>query len=138
MTNIHWQKNNYFIHYGGAGLNMFQMLGYNPEEDDDFTRQSKLFCFDDIARTKSVNMLAEQIPDLIYSSPDGLSFGELFTVTCNTSPASAEIYREAIGLLLKEKDLEVINQNGGTRRSANSIHNNDQILPPRQQRFFFD
>lgn len=136
MTGIHWEKNNHFIHYGGAGLDMFQMLGYDPEEDSSFTQQDA-FCFDINARQQSVSMLATQIPDLIYSAPDGLSFGELFSLTCNSSPASADIYREAVGFLIEQKDLEVINQNGGTRRSANSIHNNDQILPPVQKSFTF-
>jgi three-Cys-motif partner protein len=136
MTGIHWEKNNHFIHYGGAGLDMFQMLGYDPGEDSGFTQQNA-FCFDINARQQSVSMLATQIPDLIYSAPGGLSFGELFSFTCNSSPASAEIYREAVGFLLEHKDLEVVNQAGGTRRSANSIHNNDQILPPRQRSFTF-
>jgi hypothetical protein len=30
MTEVHWANNNYFIHYGGAGLDMFQMVGYDP------------------------------------------------------------------------------------------------------------
>lgn len=136
MTGIHWEKNNHFIHYGGPGLNMFQMLGYDPGEDSEFTKQDA-FCFDINARQQSVSMLATQIPDLIYSAPDGLSFGELFSLTCNTSPASAEIYRETVGFLLEQEELEVRNQNGGTRRSANSIHNNDQILPPKQPKLIF-
>lgn len=34
MTRIHWENNNHFIHYGGAGLEMFEVLGYVPEKDD--------------------------------------------------------------------------------------------------------
>ena len=33
MTEVHWANNNYFIHYGGPGLDMFQMVGYDPDHD---------------------------------------------------------------------------------------------------------
>lgn len=138
MTCIHWDKNNRFIHYGGAGIDMFQMLGYDPEEDCCFTGQNKFaFCFDDDARNQSVLSLSAQIPEIIYSSYDGLAFGELFSTTCNTSPASAEIYRESLGLLIAEKEIEVLSQDGKRRRSPQSIHNNDQIIPASQMKFLF-
>ena len=138
MARIHWEKNNYFIHYGGAGLNMFQMLGYVPEMDSEFTGQMELgFCFDNIAKEKSVKTLAEQIPHMIYPDPEGMTFGELFSVTCNSTPASAAIYRDALGLLLKYKEVDIIGQDGTERRSANRIHDTDQIVPPVQRSFVF-
>lgn len=137
MTRIHWEKNNYFIHYGGAGLDMFHMLGYVPEKDQNYTGQMEMFCFDDSAKHTSVAKLKEQIPHLIYPDPDGIAFGELFALTCNSTPASAEIYREAVGSLVQLKELEVISPDGTERRSAGRIHDNDQILPPRQRSFVF-
>lgn len=137
MTRIHWEKNNYFIHYGDAGLDMFDMLGYVPEKDQGFTGQLKMFCFDDSAKQASLSKLKEQIPRLVYPDPDGISFGELFAMTCNSTPASAQIYREALESLVRFKELEVISQDGAERRSAARIHDNDQILPPRQRHFLF-
>jgi three-Cys-motif partner protein len=138
MTRIHWEKNNYFIHYGGAGLNMFQMLGYVPEMDSSYTGQMELgFCFDNPAKDRSVMSLAQQIPHLIYPDPEGMTFGELFSVTCNSTPASAAIYREALGVLLKQNEVEIIGQDGTERRSASRIHDTDQILAPKQQSFVF-
>lgn len=138
MTRIHWEKNNYFIHYGGAGLDMFHMLGYVPEKDSNYTGQMEMgFCFDETAKKASIYALTEQIPELIYPDPDGMSFGELFASTCNDSPASAQIYREAIQQLISLKEVEVIGHDGSERRSANRIHDNDQILPPRQRSFIF-
>lgn len=137
MTRIHWEKNNYFIHYGDAGLDMFHMLGYVPKYDNAYTGQGEFnFCFDDPARQKSVGALKDQIPHLIYAHLDGISFGELFARTCNDSPASAEIYREAVGALLQEKDVEVVSPDGVVRRSAAQIHDKDQIIPPRQRKLF--
>lgn len=51
MTEVHWDNNSYFIHYGGAGLDMFQMVGYDPDHDADHKGQNILgFEFDDVAR----------------------------------------------------------------------------------------
>lgn len=138
MTRIHWETNTDFIHYGGAGMEMFHALGYVPKQDAAFTGQEPLgFCFDEQARSASVGALREQIPHLIYPDPDGMSFGELFATTCNMSPASADIYRSAIGELMTIGDLEAVDRDGGSRRSANRIHDTDLIIPSRQRRLLF-
>ena len=140
MTRIHWDKNTHFIHYGGAGLDMFHVLGYVPESDSNYTGQTTLedigFCFDEPAKDASIETLMEQIPRLIYPSPDGMSFAELFATTCNSSPASSDIYRKTLERLLQFKDLEIISQRGERRKSSN-IHDSDQILAPRQTRIMF-
>lgn len=138
MTEVHWNTQNQFIHYGGAGLDMFHVVGYDPSQDSTFAGQQRLgFEFDDVARGNSIGMLMEQIPRLVYASPEGLTFGELFATTCNTSPASAEIYREAIANLIHEKALEVVGEDGATRRSA-QIKTTDRLLPPTQGRLIFE
>lgn len=137
MTQIHWEKNTNFIHYGGAGIDMFHALGYVPKHDKVFTGQASLgFCFDDQARLASVGALMEQIPRLIYPDPDGMAFGEMFATTCNMSPASADVYRMAIGELMAEKEIEVADREGGTRRMASRIHDTDLIIPSRQRKLF--
>lgn len=138
MTEVHWDNHNHFIHYGGAGLNMFQMVGYDPNNDNSFRKQFDFgFEFDNVAKDASIAMLMEQIPRLIYAHDEGITFGELFAKTCNTSPASAEIYRDAIGKLLEEKVIEAISVDGVHRRSGQQIKATDQIMPPRQRGFFF-
>lgn len=74
---------------------------------------------------------------LIYSHDEGVSFGELFAKTCNTSPASATIYRDAIEKFIEERIIEVIGDDGAHRRSGQQIKAKDQILPPRQRGLFF-
>lgn len=136
MTQVHWQKNNYFIHYGGAGLDMFNMLGYVPEKDSVFTGQSSLsfgFTFDEPAKAQSIATLSEDIPHLIYPYAEGMSFGELFAMTCNHSPGSANTYREALGRLIAYKEMEVVGQDGTVRRTGNAIHDTDQVRAPRQR-----
>lgn len=137
MTEVHWDNQNYFIHYGGPGLNMFNMVGYDPDHDATFKGQSDLgFEFDDIARRASVTLLMEQIPRLIYADDVGMSFGELFAKTCNSSPASAAIYRETAGNLLDHKIIDVIGSDGTKRRSGQQIKLSDQIIPARQKSLF--
>ncbi len=137
MTEVHWANNNYFIHYGGPGLDMFQMVGYDPEHDAEHRGQLEFgFEFDDVARKASIAALNEQIPRRVYANDDGLSFGELFATTCNESPASAAIYRESLGFLLEQKAIEVFSPDGGTRRSAQQIRPNDQIVAPMQRLLF--
>jgi three-Cys-motif partner protein len=139
MTEVHWANNNYFIHYGGAGLDMFHMVGYDPVHDAEHRGQSALgFEFDDVARKSSIFALNEHIPRRVYANDEGISFGELFATTCNNSPASAEIYRESIGKLLDEKAIEVVAADGTKRRSASQIKGSDQIVPPSQRTLFVD
>ena len=137
MTEVHWANNNYFIHYGGAGLDMFHMVGYDPSHDAVHRGQSALgFEFDDVARNSSIAALSEHIPRRVYANDEGISFGELFATTCNSSPASAEIYRESMGKLLDERAIEIISADGVKRRSASQIKANDQIIPPQQRPLF--
>jgi three-Cys-motif partner protein len=137
MTEVHWVNNNYFIHYGGAGLDMFHMVGYDPLYDAAYRGQSPLgFEFDDVARRSSIAALNEHIPRRVYANDEGISFGELYATTCNSSPASAQIYRESIGKLLDEKAIELIGADGTRRRSAAQIKASDQIVSPHQKPLF--
>ncbi len=137
MTEVHWDNQNYFIHYGGAGLNMFQMIGYDPDHDAQFKGQTALgFEFDDVARSASVAALMEQIPRLVFANDVGLRFGELFAKTCNGSPASAGIYREALGKLMEYRTIAVSGVDGTVRRSSQRISDTDLIQPPAQRSLF--
>ena len=62
----------------------------------------------------------------------------MFATTCNMSPASAKVYREAVGRLMDLGELEVIGQDGSRRRSANRIHHDlIKLLCQQQKRFVF-
>lgn len=96
MARVHWSKNNNFIHYGGAGIDMFRALGYSAARDRDFTGQDAFgFCFDDHAGESSIGSLMTQLPQLIYARDDGLSFGELFATTRRPSRTVARPWRNA-------------------------------------------
>ena len=135
MTGIHWQMNNHFAHYGGAGLDMFHVLGYVSEKDDQLAGQASLFQFDDVAKKASTDSLVTQIGRIIYGDPEGMPFAELFATTCNLSPASSEIYKDAIDLLRGHKEVEVISASTGRPTNAR-VQDGDRIKVPDQRNLF--
>lgn len=138
MARVHWTKNNYFIHYGGAGIDMFRGLGYSAARDSAVTGQSTFgFCFDDVAGESSITALMEQLPRLIYAHDDGLTFGELFATTCNLSPADSARYKEALERLIQHKEIGVVGPDGARRLKASTITDKDQLLPAAQKTFGF-
>lgn len=137
MTNVHWQNQNYFIHYAGAGLNMFNMLGYDPRFDNEHLGQKSLgFEFDAPARERSIAALTEQIPKVIYAHDDGVSYESLYVSTCNESPATGEIYQLALEELIGHDVINVIGSAGQRRRSARQIKLGDRIIAPPQRTLF--
>jgi three-Cys-motif partner protein len=138
MARVHWSKNNHFIHYGGAGIDMFRVLGYSADRDSAFSGQGRLgFCFDDVAGESSVSTLMEQLPQLIYAHDEGLSFGELFATTCNLSPADSARYKNALERLVQHKEIEIVALDGARRFKASTITDKDQLLPATQKTFGF-
>ena len=137
MTAVHWQNQNYFIHYGGAGFDMFNMVGYDPTFDNNFTGKMPLgFEFDNIAQQASVNALMKDIPGIAYANEEGISYEALFARTCNGTPATSSIYQEALGRLLQYKDIEIIGTDGSIRKSGNNIKLSDRIIAPSQRQLF--
>jgi three-Cys-motif partner protein len=137
MTTVHWNNNTHFIHYGGAGLQMFRTLGYATREDAKFTGQGEFgFCFDESASDASVRALAKQIAPLVHQCKDGITFGDLFSSNCNSSPADSARYRLAIEQLIGHKELVVVGENGAYRRRASTIGDRD-ILKVSSQTIFW-
>ncbi|MBN8768976.1 MAG: three-Cys-motif partner protein TcmP [Stenotrophomonas nitritireducens] len=137
MTTVHWNNNTHFIHYGGAGLEMFRTLGYAAREDAEFTGQGELgFCFDERASHASIRALAMQISPLVHAKRDGLTFGELFSNHCNSSPADSARYRLAIEKLIEHKELVVVSESGAHRRSASTIVDRDLLKISNQTSFW--
>lgn len=137
MTNVHWQNQNYFIHYAGAGLNMFNMLGYDPRFDNEHLGQRSLgFEFDVPARERSIAALMEQIPKVIYAHDEGVSYESLYVSTCNESPATGDIYQLALEQLIGHDVINVTGLGGERRRSARQIKPGDRIIAPPQRTLF--
>jgi three-Cys-motif partner protein len=139
MTRVHWEKNNNFIHYGGGGIQMFRALGYSPNNDTDYTNQSPLgFCFDESAANVSRRMLADQLAPLIREQVDGVTYGNLFSSTCNESPADGGIYKRTLEDLLLHKEIEIVSPEGARRFKASTIRDDDILRPAMQRTIFCD
>lgn len=136
MMDIHWEAQNRFIHFGGAGLDM---LGYTPKDDPIVTGQEPLdFLFDESSRARSIEALHEDLARFLGNHPEGIAFSELVSQTCNITPASDAIYREALGGLIKSKIVRVDGFEGQHRREGSSIAGRDRIsLLPQRLLFVF-
>jgi three-Cys-motif partner protein len=139
MTGVHWRSNNDFLHYGGAGIDMFQdaILGYQTRKDADFTGQGALpFEFDHSAAKSSIAALMEQLPRQIHAHDEGLTFGELFATTCNSSPADSAKYKEALGQLIALREIDATSPDGARRLKASTLMDLDRLTPSRQKKLF--
>lgn len=137
MTRVHWEKNNNFIHYGGAGISMFRALGYSAKSDVSYTGQEPLgFCFDESAADASRRALMDQLAPIIRDSEKGIAYKSLFSSTCNESPADGAIYRSALEELILHKEIEIVSASGSNRLKASTIRDDD-VLKPAMQRTIF-
>ncbi len=112
MTRIHWKKNNHFTHYGGAGLDMFRMLGYVTEKDSAFTGQGAFsfgFEFDDPTKAASVNALMrdgvlDQTDTPAHRFQDGMQQVDLAadTAGCNLVQPAIPIFLNMVGAQVGE------------------------------------
>ena len=127
MVRIHWQVKNHFAHYGGAGLNAFPILGYDPDKS-----LVKEFDFGSDAKSLSYNALMNDLPRYIYRFTDGITVGNLRTATANHTPTDMALCREALGRLRADMDIIIKTKNGGERRTASGIDLDDLIVPNRQ------
>jgi three-Cys-motif partner protein len=136
MTKLHWELKNHFRHNGGAGLDM---LGYDPHKDESLTGQATWpdFNFDESAHNRSIKSLRTDLPEFLIKHPSGIPFQKLLEKTCNTTPASSDLYREVLGELLIDKDITVTSKDGGQRRKGETIEKNDLIKVSQQVSLFF-
>ena len=131
MAQVHWDHSNYFIHYGEPGLNTFQVPVYSTR------KANRLFGFDREAKEDSKDMMLDQIPEIIRNIDRSVTFADLYASTCNTTPAVAAMYKEALSLLASENYLEIRSKDGSIRKSSRSISSKDTISIPNQRRFVF-
>jgi hypothetical protein len=131
MKQVHWHHQNHFVHYGSAGLNMLasHTMGFRQQFDGGFQ-------FDDVARHQSGSALFGQLATNIYARSDPIQIGDLYSSTCNTSPATLAMYKEALQALVAEGDIVIASQDGRTRRVARYMVDTDLIEPSRQSQLF--
>jgi three-Cys-motif partner protein len=129
VKNLHWEIENHFAHFGHPGL---AMLGYDPNEDPDVTRQTT-FDFSDAARTRTRTALIDEIPRrLLALYGDGVKFADLFQGTCNETPATRALIAEVVRDLCVLGELEKQGGEGERRAPTTLPHDEDVIRIARQ------
>lgn len=131
MKQVHWQHSNHFVHYGGAGLNMLapHTMGFLQEFDGGFR-------FDDVARSKCDRELIEQLAARIFDQPHAVEFATIFSQTCNGSPATASMYKDAVATLVASGDVVVKSIDGKHRYQGRYIQDSDRVERARQLKLF--
>lgn len=128
MTGVHWELANRFVHYGGAGIDMFH-AGYITSADTRFCGQTG-FSFDVDARSQSIEALTKQIPKLIDERP-GISVAELYADVCNSMPATKAQLKDALSILSAHGEITVMSvQDTQRRRSRAARSNGNKIFKP--------
>ncbi len=115
-------------HFGKSGL---KMLEYTPEEKNvglfNISKDSTEM------RTKSKEELHYDIPRFISEFGDAISVIDFKSAIYNDTPAHSNDIKD---VLIDNSDLEVFTDNGGKRRSSDSITNTDIIRLNKQKTFY--
>lgn len=131
MKQVHWAKQNCFLHYGGPGLDMLAtpMMGFRQEFNGGF-------CFDDVAQTHSSAALTTQLAESITRRNQPLQIGRLYSSTCNSSPGTSGMYKDVLERLVAEKDIIITGEDGKKRKHARYMRDTDWIERSKQFSLF--
>jgi hypothetical protein len=124
-NNVLHQNSSAQAHFGRSGLHM---LLFDPAHDS-----NALYLFDFSGRKEARKQLSEDIPRLVMDFGDTIGVSEFYESIYNMTPAHMDDVHAAI---IENPDLEVITEQGGERRRANTIGRGD-TLRIKQQRSFF-
>lgn len=135
MGKVHWQLENTFEHFGGAGLNA---LGFDPRQD---VRQGMFdYTFNDDARTRSSAALIEQIPRLLHANEAHMgrpvTKRDLFVARCNDTPVVADMVDQQLAMLRNEREIVIVGADGREKPRAQSFAWDDELRFVRQRTMF--
>lgn len=85
------------------------------------------FQFDDVAFCQSAQVLPQQLAEHIFERRQPLQIGELYASTCNTSPGTSIMYKQALERLLRDQDIIVRSEEGVTRKHAKYMRDTDWV-----------
>jgi three-Cys-motif partner protein len=131
MASAHWRHHNHFVHYGAPGFDMFS-TGYAAKIDGD-ERPQTAFEFDDIARKSSLDAMLEQIPKALAERRQGIRFRDFFVERVNATPATEVMIEQAVLRLVREREVEVLGENGSVRHVRTALQD-DHVLRLADQR----
>jgi hypothetical protein len=92
-----------------------------------------LYVFDEVGLAQAKAQLHDDIPRFITNYGDAIAVGEFYAGIYNETPAHMLDINSAI---IDNPDLEVITEDGGERRKANTIKISDTLRVKHQRSFF--
>ncbi|MDR6394826.1 three-Cys-motif partner protein TcmP [Herbaspirillum seropedicae] len=135
MATTHWQHHNHFSHYGDAGFHMFS-TGYIGKIADEHKLQAG-FDFSDVAEAVSKEKMMSQIPAMLFSGADGMSFEQFFLELINTTPATREMVEATLLELHQSGEIVVSDESGDPSKVRVNLKSNHVLRLPTQRSFSF-
>ena len=139
MMELHWQLANHFSHYLEPDL---FTLGYRAESDARAKRQEVIdlgeaHLFDAIASERCRGGLAEKLVPAIYNSATELTFSQWLETIGSSTPATADMVRQALDAGIQAGDIVATSPDGVRRAKGNSLHVGDTLRASAQTTFLY-
>lgn len=130
MTDIHWEKGNYFRHYGGGlGIDIF---AYKPQPNNELGGLS----FTETFQRSNMEILMEELPRLIWErSDEGIRFEELIDMNRNVKAVTNNIVGKVLLELKEANEIEISGEKGKKKRS-DKLSKKDIVKIQRQKKLF--
>ena len=91
---------------------------------------------DNVARAKSNKELVDQLARRIFQQSYAKTFSGIFAKTCNGSPATASMYKDALATLVSEGEVTMRSADGTPRYRSRYMSDTDIMDRPKQQKLF--
>ncbi len=136
MVELHWLEKTSFAHFGRPGL---VMLGYDQDDDIRIAGEQlplAEFRFDEQAHRATHECLMEELPARLFTFTDGITYEQLFSRLTNETPATSEIIKAALAVMLAGGEIDIRDATGLVKRTAGIQHSTDVIKPSGQRLLF--
>jgi three-Cys-motif partner protein len=139
MISLHWAMANHFSHYLEPDL---FTLGYRANNDAGATGQAPIDLgqahhFDTMASQRCLSGLTRKLVPMIFDSGESIRFGDLLETIGSSTPATADMIRQALDPAIRERDIDARSADGKSRMKGSSLHLQDILVPSRQISLLF-
>jgi hypothetical protein len=86
------------------------MLGYDPDQDVKLTGQPYLF--DSSANELTIESFMAKLPERLFGFKDGITFADFFSRLTNETPATSEIMKAGLAIMVNEGAINVRDNTG--------------------------
>ena len=131
MTDTIWKNGNYMRHFGGSGMNLFDIYYRGGHKEAPY-----LFgkTFIDEAWHGHKESLIDHLPRHIRAQ-EKCEVQEIIRNTCNKTAAPMDMYYEVFSQLREDGEIIITGKSGGNKRGG-KITLHDRVIPQKQLYFF--